>query len=63
MPLKEGKKSIGSNVSELLATGRPKKQALAIALKKAGLKKANKLDKVDAPDAPPSFQDVDKDQM
>ncbi len=39
MPLKPGKKNIGSNVSELLATGRPRKQALAIALKTAGVDK------------------------
>ena len=32
MPLLKGKKNVGKNVSELLATGRPKKQAVAIAL-------------------------------
>lgn len=36
MPLLSGKKNIGSNIKELEATGRPKKQAIAIALKKAG---------------------------
>jgi hypothetical protein len=36
MPLLKGKKNVGKNISELLATGRPKKQAEAIALKTAG---------------------------
>lgn len=41
MPLKTGKKNIGSNIRELKATGRPFKQSLAIALQKAyGRRKA-----------------------
>jgi len=41
MPLKKGKskKVISDNIRELLETGRPKKQAVAIALEKAGKKK------------------------
>ena len=41
MPLKKGKsrKVIGSNIKELEKTGRPVKQAVAIALNKAGKKK------------------------
>lgn len=35
MPLKKGPNSIGPNVKELENTGRPYKQALAIALKKS----------------------------
>ena len=52
MPLKTGKKAIGSNVSELLATGRPKKQAVAIALDKAGMSKK----------LPKSYPDTDNDK-
>jgi len=38
MPLKKGrgKRVIGANVKELMASGRPQKQAVAIALKAAG---------------------------
>jgi hypothetical protein len=36
MPLKRGKANIGANITELESTGRPYKQALAIALKSAG---------------------------
>lgn len=35
MPLKPGKKNIGSNVKELERSGRPHKQAVAIALAEA----------------------------
>lgn len=37
MPLKKGtsRKTVGKNIKELESTGRPKKQALAIALDKA----------------------------
>lgn len=38
MPLKTGKskKTIGSNIAELVRSGRPLKQAVAIAMRKAG---------------------------
>ena len=35
MPLLPGKKNIGSNIKELESSGRPHKQAVAIALNKA----------------------------
>jgi hypothetical protein len=38
MPLKPGKKNIGANIKELIGTGRPKNQALAIALHEAKVK-------------------------
>lgn len=41
MPLKKGKsnKVVSANVSELVKSGRPRKQAVAIAMNKAGKKK------------------------
>lgn len=38
MPLKrgKGKKVVSSNIRELMASGRPQKQAVAIAMKTAG---------------------------
>jgi len=38
MPIKKGysKKVVSSNIRELMATGRPQKQAVAIAMRSAG---------------------------
>lgn len=44
MPLKKGKskKVISQNISELMHSGRPQKQAIAIAMNKAGMPKRKK---------------------
>lgn len=44
MPLKTGKsqQAISANIRELKATGRPQRQAIAIALNKAGKSKKGK---------------------
>lgn len=39
MPLAKGKKVIGKNIAELMHSGRPQKQAIAIAMEKAGKSK------------------------
>lgn len=48
MPLKKGssKKVVSANIRELMHTGRPQKQAVAIAMKTAGKLKARKTRKV-----------------
>lgn len=42
MPLKKGKKNVGKNIEMLEKEGKPHKQAVAIALKKAMGKKSKK---------------------
>jgi hypothetical protein len=44
MPLKTGgsKETVSSNIRELIKSGRPKKQAIAIAMSKAGKSKPSK---------------------
>jgi len=44
MPLKKGsgKKTISANIAELIRSGRPKDQAVAIAMSKAGKSKRKK---------------------
>lgn len=42
MPLKAGKENVGYNISELVKSGRPRKQAIAIALSKVKYRKKAK---------------------
>lgn len=39
MPLMKGKKHIGANIKEMMSSGRPHQQAVAIAMKEAGKSK------------------------
>lgn len=43
MPLLKGKKNIGKNIKKEMASGKPKKQAIAIALNVAGKSKKGKV--------------------
>lgn len=47
MPLKKGssRKTVSANVKELMASGRPQKQAVAISLRQAGRSKSGKSSK------------------
>lgn len=49
MPLLRGSsdETISKNISELMRSGRPQKQAIAIAMSKAGKKKVGHMGKVD----------------
>lgn len=42
MPLYKGKENVGRNIKTLLKEGKPKKQAIAIAMSKAGKKRKQK---------------------
>ncbi len=44
MPLKKGKskKTVSANIRELMHSGRPQKQSIAIAMSEAGLSRAKK---------------------
>lgn len=42
MPLLKGKKNVGRNIKTEIAAGKPRKQAIAIALNVAGKSKARK---------------------
>lgn len=50
MPLKSGssQKVISSNIRELMAAGKPRRQAIAIALDKAGKAKPDKVNRLRA---------------
>ncbi|WP_277253523.1 hypothetical protein [Neptunomonas phycophila] len=43
MPLKRGKRAIGSNIKQLKSEGYPQNQAVAIALSKAGEDKVTRM--------------------
>lgn len=59
MPLMKGSsdEAVSANIRELMHSGRPQKQAIAIAMKEAGRKKAGKKPKTRAGQVYPHLED------